>query len=63
VRKVLLIVLAGLITSKLFCGSFVPPELTFRSVGFDLESSARGADSKRSLSERDRIAAAGRAPK
>jgi hypothetical protein len=37
----MLLVLAGMICSKLLCGSFVPPELTFRTAGFDLGEKCR----------------------
>lgn len=35
-RKVLFIVLAGMVFSKIYFGSFVPPEVKIRATGFDL---------------------------
>jgi hypothetical protein len=42
VRKLLVVALAGMISSKIHFGSFVPPEVKIRSPGFDLTKDDTG---------------------
>ena len=35
-RKMLLLALTGMVLSKMYFGSFVPPELRFKAPGFDM---------------------------